>query len=131
MKMDAVGLFVTNVDKSVCFYTDVFDMKANWDGGPYAEFQMENGYRLMLYGRKDFEEMISQKPDYPAKINGTMELALDYPEFDDVDKEFDRIIKLGAVPVLKPTNMPWGQRTSYVTDPDGNLIEIGSFGKKD
>jgi catechol 2,3-dioxygenase-like lactoylglutathione lyase family enzyme len=22
---------------------------------------------------------------------------------------------------------PWGQRTCYVADPDGNLIEIGSF----
>jgi catechol 2,3-dioxygenase-like lactoylglutathione lyase family enzyme len=24
---------------------------------------------------------------------------------------------------------PWGQRTCYVADPDGNLIEIGSFSK--
>ena len=23
----------------------------------------------------------------------------------------------------------WGQRTCYVADPDGNLIEIGSFSK--
>jgi catechol 2,3-dioxygenase-like lactoylglutathione lyase family enzyme len=25
------------------------------------------------------------------------------------------------------TTEPWGQRTCYVADPDGNLIEIGSF----
>ena len=29
--------------------------------------------------------------------------------------------------VLPPTTEPWGQRTCYVADPDGNLIEIGSF----
>jgi extradiol dioxygenase family protein len=22
---------------------------------------------------------------------------------------------------------PWGQRTCYIADPEGNLIEIGSF----
>jgi uncharacterized glyoxalase superfamily protein PhnB len=59
-----------------------------------------------------------------------MELALDYPDFSDVDREFERLVKAGAKPVFKPTTMPWGQRTSYVADPDGNLIEIGSFGKK-
>jgi extradiol dioxygenase family protein len=35
----------------------------------------------------------------------------------------------GAVSVLKPTTEPWGQRTCYIADPEGNLIEIGSFHK--
>ncbi|MBR2239338.1 MAG: hypothetical protein IJ887_15955 [Prevotella sp.] len=29
--------------------------------------------------------------------------------------------------ILPPTTESWGQRTCYVADPDGNLIEIGSF----
>jgi len=28
---------------------------------------------------------------------------------------------------LEPTIEPWGQRTCYIADPEGNLIEIGSF----
>ena len=35
----------------------------------------------------------------------------------------------GATPVLEPENEPWGQRTCYVADPEGNLIEIGSWNK--
>ena len=35
----------------------------------------------------------------------------------------------GAASVLSPTTEPWGQRTCYVADPDGNLIEIGTFTK--
>ncbi len=31
--------------------------------------------------------------------------------------------------VFSPCNEPWGMRTSFVTDPEGNLIEIGSWGK--
>jgi len=30
---------------------------------------------------------------------------------------------------MEPEDMPWGQRSSVVADPDGKLIEIGSFNK--
>ena len=30
---------------------------------------------------------------------------------------------------LKPELEPWGQRTCYIADPEGNLIEIGSWNK--
>lgn len=30
---------------------------------------------------------------------------------------------------LEPTTEPWGQRTCYIADPEGNLIEIGSFNR--
>ena len=35
----------------------------------------------------------------------------------------------GATPVLEPELEPWGQRTCYIADPEGNLIEIGSWNK--
>lgn len=31
--------------------------------------------------------------------------------------------------VLEPELEPWGQRTCYIADPEGNLIEIGSWNK--
>ncbi|MDF2543742.1 MAG: Lactoylglutathione lyase and related lyase [Herbinix sp.] len=75
--------------------------------------------------------MFAQKPEYPVKVNGTMELELDNPRFTEVDTESERIIQLGATLILEPTTTSWGQRTSFLADPDGNLIEIGSFGKND
>ena len=47
--------------------------------------------------------------------------------FEEVDKWFDQCVARGAQPVLVPTTEPWGQRTCYIADPEGNLIEIGSF----
>ena len=38
-------------------------------------------------------------------------------------------IKNGATSVLEPELEPWGQRTCYIADPEGNLIEIGSWNK--
>ncbi len=49
--------------------------------------------------------------------------------FSAVDRTYDEVIKKGAISILKPTTEPWGQRTCYVADPEGNLIEIGSFQK--
>ena len=40
---------------------------------------------------------------------------------------FVEVTARGAAPVMKPETMPWGQRTCYVADPEGNLIEIASF----
>lgn len=51
------------------------------------------------------------------------------PHFEDVDREFDRLVKAGAKPVMEPKDMAWGQRSSVVADPDRKLIEIGSFNK--
>lgn len=34
---------------------------------------------------------------------------------------------MGAKSIMEPTTEPWGQRTCYVADPEGNLIEISSF----
>ena len=45
-------------------------------------------------------------------------------------KEYQNALNYGAKSVLPPTTEPWGQRTCYVADPDGNLIEIGSFVKE-
>lgn len=33
-----------------------------------------------------------------------------------------------AVPVMEPAAEPWGRRIRYEADPEGNPIEIGSFG---
>ena len=38
-------------------------------------------------------------------------------------------VEKGALPVLPPETEPWGQRTCYIADPEGNLIEIGSWNK--
>lgn len=128
LKLNAVGLFVNDMEKTVSFYRDVMGMQTDWNGEPNAELYSD-GARLILFSRKDFEKMTAKTYTYPSGLNGTMEIAFDLPRFEDVDKIYQQVIDRGAVPVFAPTDEPWGQRTSYVADPDGNLIEISSFGE--
>jgi uncharacterized glyoxalase superfamily protein PhnB len=128
MNIEAIGLFVNDMNKMVAFYRDIIGLKTNWNGEPNADFE-SGGCRLIMFGRDDFEKMTSQKYDYPKGNNGTMEIAFNLEKYDNVDKEYKRLSNLGVKCVFPPTTMPWGQRTSYVADPEGNLLEIGSFGK--
>ena len=127
MKFNTVGLFVTDLQKTVAFYRDVMGLATDWNGNePNAELNCGE-MRLILFGRDDFETMTGRRYTYPAGLNGTMELSFDVPAFADVDVAFERVVKAGAGVVFRPMTEPWGQRTCYVSDPDGNLIEIGSF----
>ena len=45
------------------------------------------------------------------------------------DEAYKKAVENGVVPVLPPELEPWGQRTCYIADPEGNLIEIGSWNK--
>lgn len=128
-KFNTIALFTRDNGPMVDFYTKAFGFTTDWDGiQPNVEMTLD-GMRILLFPRTDFEEMVSNEFSYPEGLNGTMEISLDVPSFADVDNEFENAVSLGARPVLAPTTEPWGQRTCYVADPDGNLIEISSFEK--
>ena len=40
---------------------------------------------------------------------------------------FQEVISKEAIPVLERTNEPLGQRTGYIFDMEGNLMDIGTF----
>jgi len=128
MKVEAIGLFVENMAVMVPFYRDVLGMRTDWNGEPDADLDA-GGVRLIMYSREDFARMTSRKFAYHKGLNGTMEIAFEMPHFCDVDKEYERLLQAGAGSVLPPVDEPWGQRTSYVSDPEGNLLEIGSFNR--
>lgn len=126
LKFDAAGLFVNDIEKMVSFYRDVLGMHTEWNGEANAELY-SGDMRLIMFSRRDFEAVTGQEYTYPEGRNGTMELSFGLPGFKDVDIEYERVVAAGARPVFPPTDQPWGQRTSYVCDPDGNLVEISSF----
>jgi catechol 2,3-dioxygenase-like lactoylglutathione lyase family enzyme len=129
LKFDAFGIFVNDLHKMVEFYRDVLGVDIDWDGkGPYAEFNHE-GIRFMMYERKELIDYLGKEVSYPKGINGTFELAIDLPKISDVDIEYKRVVSMGAIPIYPPRDEPWGMRSSFVHDPEGNLIEIGSWGK--
>jgi catechol 2,3-dioxygenase-like lactoylglutathione lyase family enzyme len=129
MKLDGIGIFVTDMAKMIRFYRDVLGFEIKEDESTENVYLVKDGTLFMLYERKNFEKMTNRKYEYVNGLNGHYEIALYVDTFDEVDKAYKKVIELGATPVLEPTTEPWGQRTCYIADPEGNLIEIGSFNK--
>lgn len=129
MKLDGVGLFVNDMATMVRFYRDVLGFEIKEDENAVNVYLIKNGTLFMLYERKNFEKMTNRKYEYLKGLNGHFEIALYVDTFEEVDSEYAKAVEKGAQSVLEPTTEPWGQRTCYIADPEGNLIEIGSFNK--
>ena len=129
MKLDGVGLFVNDMVAMVRFYRDVLGFEIKEDENAVNVYLIKNGTLFMLYERKNFEKMTNRKYEYLKGLNGHFEIALYVDTFEEVDAEYAKAVEKGAQSILEPTTEPWGQRTCYIADPEGNLIEIGSFNK--
>lgn len=129
MKLDGFGIFVKDMGAMVRFYRDVLNFEIKEDENTSNVYLIKDGTLFLLYRRTDFEKMTNKTFEYANNINGHYEIALSVNNYAAVDKTFKDVILKGAIPVLEPTTEPWGQRTCYIADPEGNLIEIGSFNK--
>lgn len=129
MRLDGFGLLVNDMAGMIRFYRDVLGFEIKEAENADNVYLVKDGTLFLLYGRKDFEAMTGHRYGYINGLNGHFEIALYVDTFEEVDKSFRHAVENGAEPVLEPTTEPWGQRTCYVADPEGNLIEIGSWNK--
>ena len=129
MRLDGFGLLVDNMAAMIRFYRDVLGFEIREPEDTSNVYLVKDGTLFLLYGRKDFEELTHHRYDYVKGLNGHSEIALYVDTFEEVDAAFSQAVANGANPVLEPETEPWGQRTCYIADPEGNLIEIGSWNK--
>ena len=129
MRLDGFGLLVHDMGKMIRFYRDVLGFEIREAEDAENVYLVKDGTLFLLYGRKDFEEMTHRRYEYVKGLNGHSEIALYVDPSDEVDEAFRYAVANGAESVLPPETEPWGQRTCYIADPEGNLIEIGSWNK--
>ena len=129
MRLDGHGLFVNDMPTMIRFYRDVLGFAIKEDENTSNVYLVKDGTLFLLYGREDFEKLTSKKYAYLKGVNAHSEMALYVDTFEEVDVEYQNAIQNGASSLLEPTTEPWGQRTCFIADPEGNVIEIGSWNK--
>jgi len=118
--LDYVVLIVSDLDRSLSFYTGTLGLQLQHRAERYA--QMKAGTtRLSLYTRDAMAATLGTAIDAPSTGGPAFELGF---KVADCDAAFAELVAAGAPAVVAPTTRPWGQRTAYVRDPDGNLIEL-------
>lgn len=111
-------LITNNVQRLVDFYEQVLELKANRSGDQYAEFRTAVGV-LAIFSGEVQEKYIPGSTKAAANNSVILEFRV-----GDVDQEYARLQPLVINWVKPPTTQPWGTRSIYFRDPDGNLVDF-------
>lgn len=117
---DYVVLIVEDLDRALSFYTDVLGLQLGHRSGDYAQLKT-GATRLAFYTREAMAKTLGFSLKPPS--DGTPGFEIGF-KVEDLDAAFLEIVQKGARAAVHPTTRPWGQRTAYVRDPDGHLIEL-------
>ena len=118
--LQSTCLISANVRRLVEFYEPILNRKAKWSGEDYAEFPTRAGV-LAIFSAAAQEKYIpgSAEPATNRSVILQFKVA-------DVDAEYRRLQPLVKSWVKPPTTQPWGTRSIYLRDPDGNLVDFYS-----
>ena len=111
-------LITSDVSRLVKFYNSVLGISAKMRGNDYAEFQ--TGATVLAIFSSDAQEKYIAGSAQPASNKSAI---LEF-EVDDVDAQFARLQNVVKQWVKPPSTQPWGTRSIYFRDPDGNLIDF-------
>jgi len=117
----AAVLLVRDLARCLTFYRDTLGLQVTESTPERASFQMENVYFLLLEVSAA-AHMISEEANV-LKIEGGPRVLL-AAGVEDVDAAYEELKAKGVTLLRSPTNQPWGLRTAYFADPEGNLWEI-------
>ena len=118
--LDAIGIVVSDVAKSVAFYR-LLGLKFPKKLDDHIEAKLPNGLRVML----DTEEVVrSFDAKWKRPKGNSIGLAFLCKNAKEVDKVYDKIVAAGYKGKKKPWDAFWGQRYAVLHDPDGNSVEL-------
>lgn len=117
---DYVVLIVADLDASLDFYTRVLGLELGHRSGAFAQLRT-GATRVALYERAAMAQTLGRPLRAPEPDAPGFELGF---KVADCDAAHAELIARGARSAAPPTTRAWGQRTAYICDPDGHLIEI-------
>ena len=126
MRIKYTSVYVSDQGKALKFYTEVlgFVKKADITAGKYRWLTVtspedQDGVELVLEPNENPAAKTYQEALFKQGIRATMFIV------DDIQKEYERLKKLGVKFTMQPTKLPGTPSTIAVLDDTcGNLIQI-------
>ncbi len=117
----ATVVFVKDMVKCKTFYRDTLGLQVTESDPEHVAVHMDNVYFLLLEVSAA-AHMISEE-ELDLKIEGGPRGLL-AAGVEDVDAAYEALKAKGVTFLRPPIDQPWGLRTAYFVDPEGNLWEI-------
>ncbi|MEP6984490.1 MAG: VOC family protein [Chloroflexota bacterium] len=125
--ISATLFYVRDFEASVKFYRDVLGFPAHDGTEDFMAFTVGDK-TLAILEINSVAKMISEEAVQPSITNAPPRFLMAV-FLEDTDKAYEELVAKGVHFVKPPTTQPWGQRTAYFNDPDGNIWEISHFPK--
>lgn len=120
MKFASIRLVSNDLERLAAFYTLLTGVAVTRLGPEFAELRLE-GATVALTGPRMIEQFNAGAAVAAANRSALLEF-----QVDDVDGVRTRLADALLDYVMPPTNMPWGNRSMLLRDPDGNLVNVFS-----
>jgi catechol 2,3-dioxygenase-like lactoylglutathione lyase family enzyme len=117
VKFTGICLITNNVPGLADFYTKVLGVKAEGDD-VHVDLNTE-GAGISIFSVDGMESMAPLSMQGAGYGSFTMAF-----EVKDVDAEYERLRVLGVEFVKLPAAHPWGSRSFWFRDPDGNIVDF-------
>jgi catechol 2,3-dioxygenase-like lactoylglutathione lyase family enzyme len=116
-RFNGICIITRDVRRLREFYHAVLQIDAQGDDA-FVTFSTP-GAALSFFSVQGMESMA------PGSMTGagTGGYTLEF-EVVNVDEEYARLTALGVVVVKPPTTQPWGRRSVWFRDPDGNIVNF-------
>ncbi|WHP17334.1 VOC family protein [Cellulomonas sp. ES6] len=118
MHLAATRIFTHDVDALVAFYEKTTGVAATRLHPLFAELRTPGGTLAVAS-----TATVPLLGDGAAEARANRSVALDF-RVDDVDATYEALRGEVDTIVQRPTDMPWGNRSLLVRDPDGNLVNF-------
>ncbi|GAB3605879.1 VOC family protein [Conyzicola nivalis] len=120
MELASIRIITQDVDRLTRFYEAVTGITATRPAPVFAELRTDSG--TLAIASTATVAMLGNSAPQPASNNSIIIEFL----VTDVDAEFARLHDVLDDVALRPTTMPWGNRSTLFRDPDGNLVNLFS-----
>ena len=116
-QLSYVIVLCDDLDRMKAFYRDLFGFPVNSESQTGMSFRAGS---VILGVRKRTRSYDGHGggPDSPG-----VQIAFRV-EPDEVDRCHERLVQEGVKILDPPANQPWGHRTVYFSDPEGNVLEV-------
>ena len=120
-----VCLITEHVPRLARFYETLFGVSA--EGDDTHSFLALPGLGIALYSR-DAAERDDPGLDFQSPRNDRWYIGF---QCEDADAAYERVCSLRICSPTEPKRWPWGAKSFYLKDPDGNRIVIRSWPKEE